>query len=261
MSIDIHCHILPGIDDGAQNLEASLLMAEAAVEEGITHILCTPHHNNGVYLNPREHVIKHVAALQEELDKRKIPLTLFEGQEIRLSTDITYRVETQDILFADLTDTYLLIEFPSSNIPAYAEQVLFELCANGYRPIIVHPERNAQIMKEPNDLVPFIEMGCLAQLTNASLLGLFGREIEKTSHTLIKHNLVHLIASDAHVHEGRRAFHMQEAYAKLEKEYGENRRKLFEKTALNIISGEKVDTLQPEMIELKWYQRLGLFKK
>ncbi|MGO2083611.1 MAG: CpsB/CapC family capsule biosynthesis tyrosine phosphatase, partial [Vagococcus sp.] len=106
MTIDIHCHILPGVDDGAQELENSLAMAEVAVAEGITHILCTPHHNNGVYMNPKNETIRRIASLQEEFDRRKIPITLFEGQEIRLSADLTHRIEAQDILFADLTDTY-----------------------------------------------------------------------------------------------------------------------------------------------------------
>lgn len=260
MTIDIHCHILPGVDDGAQELENSLAMAEVAVAEGITHILCTPHHNNGVYMNPKNETIRRIASLQEEFDRRKIPITLFEGQEIRLSADLTHRIEAQDILFADLTDTYLLIEFPSSHIPAYAEQVLFELCANGYRPIIVHPERNAQIIKEPNDLVPFLEMGCLSQVTNASFLGLFGRDIEKTSHLLIKHNMVHLLASDAHYHEGRRGFHSLEALELLEKEFGCSKREMFEKNARSVVSGEKIEVPKPVMHEMKWYQRLGLFK-
>ena len=83
--LDLHCHILPGIDDGAHKLEDSIEMAHAAIKNGITHILCTPHHNNGSYTNPKNEVIQHVAALQKELDIRNIPLTLFEGQEVRIT--------------------------------------------------------------------------------------------------------------------------------------------------------------------------------
>ena len=83
--IDLHCHILPGVDDGAENIEASIAMAEQAVSQGITHILCTPHHNNGKYTNPKSEVISLVASLQAELDKRKLPLTVLEGQEVRIS--------------------------------------------------------------------------------------------------------------------------------------------------------------------------------
>ena len=83
MLVDIHCHILPGIDDGAQTIEDSIAMAEVAVSEGITHILCTPHHNNGVYMNKKDQVIPRVAELQAVLDEKEIPLTLYEGQEVR----------------------------------------------------------------------------------------------------------------------------------------------------------------------------------
>ena len=113
MLVDIHCHILPGVDDGAQTLENSLEMARAAVSEGITHILCTPHHNNGVYLNPKHEVILKVAELQAVLDEKEIPLTLFEGQEVRMSPDLLRRISQNDILFTDLDDTYICLLYTS----------------------------------------------------------------------------------------------------------------------------------------------------
>ena len=84
--IDLHCHILPGVDDGAQTIEDSLDMARYAVKQGITHILCTPHHNNGKYINPKSEIIEKVAKLQDVLDEHQIPLTVLEGQEVRLTT-------------------------------------------------------------------------------------------------------------------------------------------------------------------------------
>ena len=105
MLVDVHCHLLPGIDDGAQTIEDSLAMARLAVAEGITHILCTPHHNNGTYLNPKGQVIEAVSKLQAELDAADIPLTLFEGQEVRLSHDLMKRIAQNDILL----NYYILI--------------------------------------------------------------------------------------------------------------------------------------------------------
>lgn len=238
MYVDLHCHILPGIDDGAKSVEDSLSMARQAVEEGVTHILCTPHHNNGVYLNPKNEVILRVKALQESLDEAQIPLTLLEGQEVRLSGDLVAMIDRVDILFADLSDTYVLIEFPSSMIPPYAEKVLFELCSLGYVPIIVHPERNAQIMKNPNELLPFIEMGCLGQVTNASFVGEFGKKVKKVADILVSHNLVHILSSDAHNTE-HRGFFVKEAYALLEKEHGTEKKECFVQTAKDILNGER----------------------
>jgi len=254
--IDIHCHILPGVDDGARTLEDSLQMAEQAVNEGITHILCTPHHNNGVFLNSRNKVIPRVAELQEEFDRRQLPLTLFEGQEVRLSGDIMQRIQRDEILFADLDDTYLLVEFPSTNVPVFAEQVLFELCSHRITPVIVHPERNRQLMRHPNELIPFIEMGCLGQVTCSSYLGNFGKEIAHAAQVMIEHNMVHVLASDAHNTKGR-GFFMQEAYKLLEKEFGRETRQMFEQTAKDIVNGDPV-TVEPAIPVSK--HKFGLFR-
>ncbi|HGL5698543.1 CpsB/CapC family capsule biosynthesis tyrosine phosphatase, partial [Enterococcus faecalis] len=102
--IDLHCHILPGIDDGAENLEASIAMAEKAIQQGITHILCTPHHNNGKYSNEKSQVISLVASLQAELEKRQLPLTLLEGQEVRITGTLIEDIHRDEILFTDLDD-------------------------------------------------------------------------------------------------------------------------------------------------------------
>lgn len=251
MLVDIHCHILPGVDDGAQTLEASLEMARAAVSEGITHILCTPHHNNGVYLNSKHEVILKVSELQAVLDEKEIPLTLFEGQEVRMSPDLLRRISQNDILFTDLDDTYILIEFPSMEVPMYAHRVLFELCTNGYTPIIVHPERNAQIMKNPNLMIPLIEMGCLSQVTCGSYVGQFGKEIQRVAKGMIECNLAHMLASDAHNLKGRN-FYTKEAYAKLEKEFGIHKVEEYQQVVKDIVNGEKVTKSLPEEYKKKF---------
>ena len=107
--IDLHCHILPGVDDGAQTIEDSLDMARYAVKQGITHILCTPHHNNGKYINPKSEIIEKVAELQDVLDEHQIPLTVLEGQEVRLTTLLMDDLAKDRLLFTDLDDTYILI--------------------------------------------------------------------------------------------------------------------------------------------------------
>ena len=111
--IDLHCHLLPGVDDGARTLDDSLAMAQQAVAEGISHILVTPHHKNGKYLNPKEAVMEATATLQAELDSRGIGLTLFPGQELRINGEILEDIEKGDILFIDDESQYLLIEFPT----------------------------------------------------------------------------------------------------------------------------------------------------
>ena len=103
--IDLHSHVLPGVDDGAQNLEDSLEMIRKAISQGITHLMCTPHHNNGKYHNPADKIIQQVEALQKEIDQRGLKLTLLEGQEVRLTEYLLMEIERGELLFTDLDDT------------------------------------------------------------------------------------------------------------------------------------------------------------
>ncbi|MFD2390050.1 tyrosine-protein phosphatase [Enterococcus gallinarum] len=253
--IDLHCHILPGIDDGAETMEASIAMAEKAISQGITHILCTPHHNNGKYHNPKSDVISLVSSLQSELDQRNLPLTVLEGQEVRITGDLIEDIRNDEILFTDLDDTYILIEFPTMEVPTYSEQVFFELKSLGKTPVIVHPERNAYFRKDPNNLLPFLEMGCLAQLTAPSYLGVFGKDIQKTAKIMVEYNLVQMVASDAHGVK-KRTFYMKEAYEQIAKDFDPSKVALMKQVAKDLINGDQID--YPDFIEIK-KKKFGLF--
>ncbi len=253
--IDLHCHILPGIDDGAETMEASIAMAEKAISQGITHILCTPHHNNGKYHNPKSDVISLVSSLQSELDQRNLLLTVLEGQEVRITGDLIEDIRNDEILFTDLDDTYILIEFPTMEVPTYSEQVLFELKSLGKTPVIVHPERNAYFRKDPNNLLPFLDMGCLAQLTAPSYMGVFGKDIQKTAKIMVEHNLVQMVASDAHG-VNKRTFYMKEAYEQIAKDFEPNKVTLMQQVAKDLINGDQID--YPEYTTIK-KKKFGLF--
>lgn len=253
--IDLHCHILPGVDDGAQTLEDSLAMAEKAISQGITHILCTPHHNNGKYKNPKQTVIPRVAQLQEELDQRQLPLTVLEGQEVRITGDLLEDMSRDEILFTDLEDTYILIEFPTMDIPAYTEQLFFELRGLGKIPVIVHPERNAKFREDPNRLIPFLDMGVLAQLTAPSYVGTFGKSIQKTAKQMVKHNLVQMVASDAHG-VNKRNFFMKEAFSEIEKDFGHEKVLAMQQVAKDLLNGDLINF--PVYTEVK-KRKFGLF--
>nr|WP_125957173.1 CpsB/CapC family capsule biosynthesis tyrosine phosphatase [Vagococcus bubulae] len=237
--VDLHCHILPGVDDGARTVDDSIYMARTAVSEGISHILCTPHYNNGHYTNKKEDIIEEVAKLQRVLDHHRIPLTLFEGQEVRISDDLFDRMNNGDILFADLKDKYLMVEFPTTVVPEYSEAMLLELCRKGHTPIIVHPERNNVFLERPRKLQPFVNMGCLTQITNGSYLGQFGKKIQKASQKMIKYNYAHMLSSDAH-NISSRGFYTRAAYDKLEKEFGSEKRQRFEQITKDIVNGDNV---------------------
>lgn len=240
--IDLHCHILPGIDDGAENIEASIAMVKKALSQGITHILCTPHQNNGEYVNPKSEVISEVSCLQAELDRRNLPLTLLEGQEVHITGELIQEIKKDRILFTDLGDTYLLLEFPTMDIPAYTEEIFFELRNMGKVPVIVHPERNAKFREDPDRLLPFLEMGCLAQLTAPSIVGIFGKSIQKTAREMVDRNMVQMVASDAHG-INKRTFYMKEAYERI----GDKKSKLMQQVAKDLINGD--ETHYPKYLE------------
>ena len=236
-------------------MEASIAMAEKAISQGITHILCTPHHNNGKYHNPKSDVIPLVSSLQSELDQRNLPLTVLEGQEVRITGDLIEDIRNDEILFTDLDDTYILIEFPTMEVPTYSEQVFFELKSLGKTPVIVHPERNAFFRKDPNYLIPFLEMGCLAQLTAPSYVGVFGKDIQKTAKTMVEHNLVQMVASDAH---GviKRTFYMKETYAQIAKDFGLEKVNEMQQVTKDLINGDQVSFRDFHRIKKK---KFGLF--
>lgn len=248
--IDLHCHILPGVDDGAKTIEDSLAMARMAVSEGITHILATPHHKNKVWNNEKKLVQQLVNELQSELNKESIPLTVFPGQEIRINGEIIEDISQGTIQFIDEQEQYLLIEFPTNSIPHYTDQLFFDLQTNGITPIIVHPERNRAIYKEPELLKSLVEKGALAQLTAVSYTGGFGKDIQKFSEQLIESNLVHFIASDAH-NVTNRPFLMKDAIEKLRKEFGQEKVEQFHQVTKDLVNGEVVIPPQPQSIKKK----------
>src|SRR5699024_1485137 len=164
---------------------------------------------------------------QVKVDEENIPLTVFPGQEVRLHGEILENIQNDEICFIDEMNQYVLIEFPTSSVPDYSERLFFELQSAGITPVIVHPERNHAILKNPSILYDFVSRGVLAQVTAASYIGKFGKEIEKLSNQLIEADLVHFIASDAHNVTSRK-YYMQHAYEKLEKDFGKEKAHAFD---------------------------------
>lgn len=254
--IDLHCHILPGVDDGAQIITDSIAMAKAAVAEGIHTIVATPHHQNGRYVNERTDILHQVKQLNGLLNENDINLTVLPGQEVRLYGDLLTDYEAKKIVTLNETSTYILIEFSSNHVPRYAEQMLYELRVKGLIPIIVHPERNAELIEHPDKLYNFVSKGALTQVTAGSLIGNFGKKIKKFSLQLIEHNLTHMIASDAH-NITTRGFHLQAGYDVIEEEFGTSILMDFKENPYLLISGKNVYKEDPEQIHRK--KLFGIF--
>ncbi|OZU88246.1 tyrosine protein phosphatase [Virgibacillus indicus] len=253
--IDIHSHILPGVDDGAKTEEDSIAMAKAAVDQGITAIVATPHHKNGKYENDRQTIMNNVSILSELFAKKDIPLTVIPGQETRINGEMIEDIQNGGLLA--LNDTkYLFVEFPSGEIPRYSGKMLFDIQVAGYTPVIVHPERNSKIIEDPSKLYDFVRKGALTQVTAASVVGKFGKNIQKFSHQLIEANLTHFIASDAH-NTTSRGFCMDVAFHEVKDQFGSDYFYMFLENSQLLIDNMNVNRMEPMMPKKKKF--LGLF--
>lgn len=253
--VDIHCHLLPGIDDGSKDWATSLKLAQAAVEDGVTHALVTPHTLNGVYLNHKKDVIKLTDEFQRRLKQANIPLIVFPGMEVRLSGGLLKAIDKDDILYCDENSTYMLLEFPSEDVPTYAQEMVYKVMQRGITPIIVHPERNNRILREPTVLQKFLEQGCLVQVTASSYTGIFGKKIQKLSRDLIAAGQVTCFASDAH-DLPKRQYQLSEALTKAKNEFGKKISASLQNNARAIING---DIVKNEWTPLKKKKRFWLF--
>ncbi|MFJ7827554.1 tyrosine-protein phosphatase [Psychrobacillus sp. NPDC096623] len=243
MLVDIHNHILPGLDDGPKSIEEALLLAKSAVSNGITHVIATPHHLDAKYRNSSMEIKKAVAGLYRELSKRNINLKVLPGQEIHLAANILDELET-DLLTLANSGKYLLIELPNAYIPSHTLEVIYNIQLKGYIPIIVHPERNTILRKNKQLLYEYVCKGVLIQVTASSLLGLNGRSLRKYTRELIKHNLVHFLSSDAH-HYLKRPFLLKEAFEYVKKEFSESYVTYFSENASHIVYGTDIQPLSP----------------
>ena len=198
--IDLHCHYLPGIDDGAQTLDDSLNLARAAVAAGIRTAVMTPHVHPGRYENTASTIVRLCTAFKRVLAHRDIPLDVRAGGEVRISAEIMSMVEENEIPFLGELDGYriMLLEFPHSHLVVGADKLITWLLARRIRPLIAHPERNKEVMRNPDKLRAFVDLGCLFQLTGASIVGQFGKPAQDCAQTLIDRGWVSVVATDAH---------------------------------------------------------------
>ncbi len=244
--IDLHCHILPGVDDGPESQDESLSMARKAVEDGIYTIVATPHTLNGIYINPVKEVTSRVAALQEALSKNHIKLQLYAGADVYLCPNMLERIESGDAGTINDSRKYILLELPSQIVPPGVKDEIFSLKLNGITPIISHPERNSAIQHDTDILYELIRMGALSQVTAMSITGDFGEMALQCSERLLKHRLVHIIASDAHSSDSRPPILSQavEAAAEIMGNYEEAEHMVTEVPA-TILSGVIIEIPEP----------------
>lgn len=195
--IDLHCHILPGIDDGAPDLETALEMARIAVADGVTVTACTPHIMPGYYENTGPDIRVRVRRLQAELDEAGIPLRLTTGADVHLVPGLASGLRSGHLL--TLADShYFLFEPPHHVAPPRMEDAVFDVMAAGYQPLITHPERLRWIESHYEVMTRLAHAGAWMQITAGSLTGRFGKRSQYWAERMLDDGIVHVLATDAH---------------------------------------------------------------
>ncbi|WP_281799704.1 tyrosine-protein phosphatase [Methylocystis echinoides] len=200
--IDLHSHILPGIDDGATDLETSLAMARASVAEGVSVLACTPHILPGLFHNSGPDIRLAVSSLQDELDERDIPLKLVTGADNHVIPDFVPALRRGHLL--SIADTrYVLVEPPHHSAPPRLGDLLFGIMTAGYVPIVTHPERLTWIETHYELMADLSKRGVWMQITAGALTGSFGKRAKYWGERMLCEGLAHIIATDTHDMEGR----------------------------------------------------------
>jgi len=241
--IDIHHHLIYGVDDGSKDLEMSIGMAEVAIAEGVTHIACSPHSVDS-YPYQRETNLERMAEIQAAVAGR---LELLLGCDFHLNADNIQDAIQHPLKYSIDGKGYLLVEFPEAAIPPQLGASLNRLKAAGYTCIITHPERNPVIVKHPQMLADWIRAGCVVQVTASSLYGRFGNSAEAFANELLDRNWIHFLATDAHNLDWRPP-HLKKGYEYVANRAGvETARRLCFENPRAAITGAKMP-VQPEPI-------------
>ena len=195
--VDIHCHVIPNVDDGSRNIEETFHMLKEAYDAGFTDIITTSHYIEGHYECNKADRKAWIDALNIGLKQKGINVTLYNGAEIFISENMCDYIK-QDIIGTLNNTKYVLFELPMNSKPMYLKEIIFDLLSMNLVPVIAHPERYSYVQKDPNMLIEYIEMGALFQSNYASIIGYYGKEAKNTVKQLLEHNMIHFLGTDNH---------------------------------------------------------------
>ena len=232
--IDLHSHVLPGIDDGAKTFENSIAIARELSEQGVTDLIATPHYIcDTIYTSPRSDNAKLLEQLQQKLEDEGIDINVYLGNELYIDESIRKLIENKTV--SSLADSeYVLLEFPLNNAYPNYEDIIGDLIQSGYKVVLAHPERYAITQNDFQILVDLYDMGVLMQCNLGSFLGKYDKHAEKTAMKLAKNKMIYGLGSD--IHHVRRDDGILKAIKRLKKYYrGDELDKLLNENPRKII--------------------------
>jgi len=240
--IDIHTHVLPGVDDGPGNFVESLEMLKVGMRDGIHGVVCTSHVLNRLTPDIEQTFQEKFRKLKELVADEGLGISLWLGSEIMCTASFDLR---SPIATINNNGKYLLIELPMGQLPAGVDEVFFNLSLEGIVPILAHPARNAVIQQRPRLVHEFINRGVLMQINSGSVTGVFGKKARQTALLLLEHNLVHLVASDCHSVVSR-PMHLRKCHGFIQNKFGSDlARDLFFTNPSKAVAGEDIDIREP----------------
>ncbi len=253
--VDLHHHLLPGLDDGSPDLATSVEMARIAEAEGITHIVCTPHANSRFPFEPERNAAL-LSELRRALDSEGIRVALGQGCDFHISYDNVRDALANPSRYSVNGHDYLLIELPDYSISPNMQETFYELRLNGLIPILTHPERNPILQRDPDRMLPWLRDGLLCQVTAGSVTGEMGRQAEKLAKRMLENRWVHFIATDAH-NTTSRAPKMRKAHDLIAKRYGSGYAEMIcLHNPLAVFDGQTLS--EQEMLGLESEDQVGL---
>lgn len=254
--IDMHTHLLFGVDDGPKTIEESIRIVEKAVQEGITDMIATPHAYSPHFHVSCEEVESQIKLLSDVLQAGGYPVNLHAGQEVRICENLVEKWRANEVLTL-AKSRYLLLELPSQSVPPYAVNTIQALLEEGIIPIIAHPERNRAIAEKPERLERLVRHGALAQITGGSLSGHFGKNVQKLSLQLVEANLIHTYGSDIHNLKTRPLL-FNEGLRHLEKKNQSDMVEILLENNECILNDDPIVILEPETpVSKRWWQLIG----
>jgi protein-tyrosine phosphatase len=243
--VDIHNHVLFAVDDGAKNLEQSIEMLKQAAKNGITHVVSTPHQYENDQVSElherQDEILENFNVLKEKVREEEIPIDLHLGSELYFTTYVVNAAEVPYFTY-DNKKKYALIEFSLNWHPEGYKEIFYELIQNGITPVLAHPERYGYFWEIADDIIDLIKMGTLLQINAGSLLGYHGGQARFISEMLLREELAHVIASDAHRPRRTMGFNMPRAAEAFKEKYPQlDISRLVSDNPWRIVSGDPVE--------------------